>query len=327
MTYLIERSDFYLRRRMLGAGLLAGLGPVSAQGLLGSAVTSIVSTGAPGSGMDYVARRLAEQFTSRLGGNFPVESMQAAGGVVAASTVLSRPAGSSLLVAHSGLFCTLPLLSAERLAFNPAEDLMPIGIPVGSPVFVITGKTSGIADMAQLRQWRGRPLAYAASLVGASGHIGGQVFLDALRIEPVPVFYSMNRQALLDVSEARVPLGVFGWPAFSGLVDAGRVSVLCVLSEHRAPFAPQVATAKELGIDVNVEGWVGLFSRKGTPESVLQAYALAMNEFLSGPSLAQFLSVGGFSKLDIRRPEAPAFIKRDIDRYAEIIRRYHIGKG
>ena len=52
-----------------------------------------------------------------------------------------------------------------------------------------------------------------------------------------------------------------------------------------------------------------------------------MNEFLSGPSLAQFLSVGGFSKLDIRRPEAPAFIKRDIDRYAEIIRRYHIGKG
>ncbi len=321
-----KKAGSAMRRRLLGAGALCALGPVSAQMLLGTAVTPIVSTGAPGSGMDYVARRLAEQFTSRLGGNYPVESMQAAGGAIAAGAVLNRPAGSSLLVAHSGLFCTLPLLSTERLAFNPVDDLVPVGIPVGSPVFVITGKNSGIESLEKLRQWRGRQLAYAASLVGATGHIGGQVFLDALRIEPVPVFYSMNRQALLDVSEARVPLGLFGWPAFSGLVEAGRVSVLCVLSDQRAPFAPHVPTAKELGVDVSIEGWVGLFSRKGTPEPMLQAFAQATNDFLSGASLAQFLSVGGFSKLDIRRSEAPAFIRSDIDRYAAIIKRFHIGK-
>lgn len=324
---MINRFHSEMRRRMLGVGLLAGLGPVGAQGLLGSGATPIISTGSQGSSMDYVARRLAEQFALRPGGSYPVENMQAAGGSIAVNALLGRAAGSALLVAHSGLLCSYPLLSSERLTFSPTEDLVPVGIPTGTPMFVITGKTSGIAEPAHLRQWGGREMHYAAGLVGASGHLGGQIFLEALQVEPVPVFYRMNRQALLDVSEGRVLMGVFGWQAIASLVDAGRVSVLCVLSDQRMPFAPHLATAKEQGIDVSIEGWVGLFSRKGTPEPMLQAYAQAIDELMSGPTVAQFLSAGGLSKRHIRRPEAAAFIRNEIDRYAALIKRYNIGKG
>ena len=276
--------------------------------------------------MDSVARRLADQFAVRPGGSYPVENMQAAGGSVAVNALLGKDPGTALLVAHSGLFCTYPLLSAERLTFSPTDDLVPIGIPVGTPMFVVTSKTSGITNLAQLRQWRGRDLHYAAGLVGASGHVGGQMLLDALDVEPVPVFYSMNRQALLDVSERRVPIGVFGWQTIASMVESNRMSVLCVLSEKRVPFAPGIPTAKEQGFNVSIEGWVGVFSRRGTTEPVIQAFAQAIDELMTGPTLVQFLNAGGLSKRHIRRPEAAAFIKTEIDRYAAIIRRYNIGR-
>jgi tripartite-type tricarboxylate transporter receptor subunit TctC len=324
---MTETSRFRLRRGILSAGLLGALSPLGAQGLPGSGSTTLIATGSAGSGMDYLARWLAEQFAVRPGGTHPVENMQAAGGALAARTLISRPAGSSLLVAHSGLLCTYPLLNADGLAFHPTEDLIPVGIPTGAPMFVVTGRNVGITDAAQIKSWRGQELRYAAGQMGASGHLGGLLFLEAVHAKPVPVFYTRNGQALLDVAEQRVPFGVFSWPAISAMVEAGRIHVLCVLSDRRVPFAPQLATAMELGIDVSVEGWSGLFARRGTSESTLQAYASAMDESLTGPSVSRFLSFGGLSLRHIRRPQAAAFISKEIDRYAALIKRYNIGKG
>ena len=324
---MTEPSRFRLRRGILSAGLLGALSPLGAQGLPGSGSTALIATGSAGSGMDYLARWLAEQFAVRPGGTHPVENMQAAGGALAARTLISRPAGSSLLVAHSGLLCAYPLLNADGLAFHPTEDLIAVGIPTGAPMFVVTGRNVGITDAVQIKSWRGQELRYAAGQMGASGHLGGLLFLEAVHAKPVPVFYTRNGQALLDVAEQRVPFGVFSWPAISAMVEAGRIHVLCVLSDRRVPFAPQLATAMELGIDVSVEGWSGLFARRGASESTLQAYASAMDESLTGPSVSRFLSFGGLSLRHIRRPQAAAFISKEIDRYAALIKRYNIGKG
>lgn len=321
-----DDSRFRLRRSMLGAGLLAGLSPLGAQNLPSSGSTPIISTGSPGSAMDYVARWLAEQFAMRLGGSYPVETMQGAGGAMAAGSLLTRSAGSSLLVAHSGLLCTYPVLNADSLTFHPKDDLVPVGIPVGTPMFVATGSNSGITDVAQLKIWRGRQLHYAANQIGGVDHLSGLLLLDTVQVDPVPVLYAKVGQAALDVAEGRVPLGVFSWQSIRPLVEAGRVSILCVLSERRVPFAAQMTTAKELGINVSIEGWIGLFVRQGTLELILQAHANAMDEFMSGPAAAHFLSAGGLSKLHVRRPESVAFVSKEINRYASLIKRYNIKK-
>jgi len=320
-------SRFRLRRSILGAGLLGALSPVGAQGLSGSVVTPLIASGSPGSSMDYLARCLSEQFAVRLGGTYPVENMQAAGGALAARALMNRPAGSSLLVAHSGLLCTYPVLNADGLAFHPRNDLIPVGIPTGTPMFVVTGRNSGITNALQLKTWRGQEMRYAAGQMGASGHLGGLLLLDAVRAKPVPVFYTKNGQALLDVAEQRVPFGVFSWPAISSMVEVGKVQALCVLSDRRVPFAANLATAMEMGIDVSLEGWVGVFARQGTPELTLGVYASAMDDFLLGPSVDRFLNFGGLSLRHIRRPEAATFISKEIDRYAALIKRYNIGKG
>jgi tripartite-type tricarboxylate transporter receptor subunit TctC len=324
---MTQQSLLQIRRSILSAGLVGALCPLWAQSSLGNLSTPIISTGSPGSSMDYLARALAEQFSMRPGGTYTVENTQAAGGAVAAKALLSRNAGSALLVAHSGLLCTYPLLNANGLTFHPTDDLVPVGVPTGTPMFVVTGRDSGIGNAAQLRAFRGQELVYAAGQMGASGHLGGLLFIDAIKAKPVPVFYTKNGQALLDVAENRVSLGVFSWQAISALAEAGKISVLCVLSDRRVPFAAHLATALELGIDVSIEGWVGLFTRQGTSELILQGYSNALDEFMSGPSVARFLGFGGLTKRHIRRPEAAAFIRKEIDRYAVLLKRYNMGKS
>ena len=45
---------------------------------------------------------------------------------------------------------------------------------------------------------------------------------------------------------------------------------LAVLADQRLPELPNVPTMKELGKDLSISIWFGLFAPKGTPEEILQ---------------------------------------------------------
>lgn len=56
----------------------------------------------------------------------------------------------------------------------------------------------------------------------------------------------------------------------SAMATTHGLRTLAVLSDQRLPELPKVPTMKELGKDLNISIWFGLFAPKGTPEAVLK---------------------------------------------------------
>ena len=83
-----------------GLGLLIGARPAFPQGERAwpDRPVRLVNSGAPGSGIDLLARLLAEGFSQRFGQAFPVDNRPGAGSVLAAQTHATARPGESLLL-------------------------------------------------------------------------------------------------------------------------------------------------------------------------------------------------------------------------------------
>ena len=49
-----------------------------------------------------------------------------------------------------------------------------------------------------------------------------------------------------------------------------------MLSDKRHPKAPDVPTAAEAGVDVEVVGWFGVFAPDGTPDEIVKKLSASM---------------------------------------------------
>jgi tripartite-type tricarboxylate transporter receptor subunit TctC len=318
-----------ITRRTVLAGLAALAGEVAIGQTLRAAGSprSIIVPFPAGFVTDALARRLAELFEEVHGVPFVVENLPGAGGVIAATQLLKRPAdGRTLLLAHSGLVCNLPLLAETPLAFNPRQDLVAVCTLADTPPFAFVGKSypaHSLRELQRVSRGADAPLLFATPAQGGAYHIAGLVLMEKLGIKAEHVPYRDGNQLLADVSEGRVAVGIHSWDTIAPFYQAGRIAVLCSFSEAPFAFAPQVPTPASAGITgVDINGWVGLFVAKGSPPAAVAEYAREVAGFFRTRSLAAFLTARGIHP-GYRDPEASkAFVEAEIHRYEQLLRTY-----
>ena len=79
---------------------------------------------------------------------------------------------------------------------------------------------------------------------------------------------------------------------------------------------------REAGVDLDIATWIGLFAPAGAPRDVVARVNGEVNKLLRDPSFADKVLVSvGFQPEDPISPEEfMAFLKRDRQNYAEVIR-------
>jgi tripartite-type tricarboxylate transporter receptor subunit TctC len=87
--------------------------------------------------------------------------------------------------------------------------------------------------------------------------------------------------------------------ALAGPVKQGQVRLLAALTQGRDPAWPEVATAREQGIDVALDAWRGIAVPRGTPVEVIASLERAIRATVETAEFAR-----GSEKLGVR----PAFM-------------------
>ena len=113
----------------------------------------------------------------------------------------------------------------------------------------------------------GRPLQGADSL--QVYRFGVAVRVDVGDVEiPHPAVAGSQGIRAADVYRlvgGNVDAGILNYQEAEAQIKAGEVRPLIVLSEKRQPAAPDVPTAKEIGVDYSISTVRGWMVRKGTP--------------------------------------------------------------
>ena len=113
-----------------------------------------------------------------------------------------------------------------------------------------------------------------------------------------------------------------GLPSIIGQLKAGRLRPLAALYEKRFAVFPDVPTMAEAGI-AGMEGgiWYGLSGPAGMPPAIVERLAKEMVRVLRQPDVQERFSTVGGIPMEIGPKEYADFIRKENEKWGEIVRR------
>jgi tripartite-type tricarboxylate transporter receptor subunit TctC len=332
---MTKLDTFRAQRRK---ALLAGAAALAAPGLAlsqpqiagGKPVTLVVSY-PPGGGADLVARLIAGPMAKFLGQSVIVDNRPGGSGQIAASMVArATPDGGTLLLDASS-FSVNPSLF-PKLPYDSQKDFAPLAVVALFPnVLVCTPgfEARSVKDLVRMAKAAPGKIAYASSGNGSAQHLAGALFESRAGVELVHVPYRGGGPALNDVIGGQVPLFFANVASSLGHIQSGRLRALAVTSSVRARALPQVPTMEEAGVPAyEVLEWNPVLAPAATPRAVQDRLRAAIRTAIGDPEvLARIRALSGEPFTDTDPAKVAAFLQRQREQWAKLVRERHITAG
>jgi tripartite-type tricarboxylate transporter receptor subunit TctC len=273
---------------------------------------------------DLLARVLSEPLGARLGQPVVVENRGGAGGNIGADAVAKSNDGHTLLMATIGTAAINYGLYRNTMPYKP-EDLAAVSNVAAVPnVFIaapnLEAKT--LPEAVALAKRRRDGLTIGSSGNGSSLHLTGELLKQAAGVELVHVPFRGSGPMLTEVIAGRVDLAVDNLPSSLGHIRDGRLRALAVTTEKRAPALPETPTAREAGFPaVDAVAWFGIQVPARTPKPVVQRLAAEIQAVVRDPAVRAKIEEQGAEPIGDTPEQFEAYIKREIARWGDVVRR------
>ena len=230
-----------------------------------------LSAGGPN---DFVARTLAQHFSTALGQQFIVENRPGAGGTIGATAAARSPAdGYTLLFASTTTLSISPSLYANP-GYDAATSFAPISRIATAPFLVVVHPAlpaRTLKELISLAKSRPGQLNFGSGGSGSPVHMGGEMLKAAAGVDIVHVTYKGVAAAVNDLLSGRIELLVEQLYPLAPHIQSGKLRPLAVASSKRHPQLPDLPTAAEAGLPgYEVTAWSGLVAPRGTPANVIR---------------------------------------------------------
>jgi tripartite-type tricarboxylate transporter receptor subunit TctC len=136
----------------------------------------------------------------------------------------------------------------------------------------------------------------------------------------VHVPYKSSAVARTDLISGQVDLMIDGMATMKPFVENGRVRALGVTSAGRNPNMPNVPPVVEAVPGFVEEGWVGMMAPAGTPQVAVDRFSAEIIKLLANPEIRKFYADQGTISQGSTPAAFGAFIKADIDKWAQVIK-------
>jgi len=108
-------------------------------------------------------------------------------------------------------------------------------------------------------------------------------------------------------------------------VQSGKLRALAVSSSKRSAALPDLPTIAESGFpEIDVVGWNGVHVPAKTPRATIDKINAAIADVLKSREMKERMIASGFDLVATTVEEFDAFVKRDVERYAKVIKESHI---
>ena len=117
------------------------------------------------------------------------------------------------------------------------------------------------------------------------------------------------------------------WPGqFVSYAETGDLIVLAVTGDERASVLPDVETAQEQGVDINISMWRGLAAPAGTSAEVVMALETAAKNAVESARFTEAAANIGFSKAFLGADDFGKVIASDDAFYGDLLNQLGMAK-
>jgi tripartite-type tricarboxylate transporter receptor subunit TctC len=278
----------------------------------------------PGGGTDILGRLIAERLSANLGQPVVTENRGGAGGNVGAEAAArSSPDGYTIVLVAPSLAISPALYS--KINYDPVKDFAPVSLVATVPNVMITQASAPVQNLQEFIAFaKGKPgaLNFGSGGAGTSNHLAGELFNIVTGAKLVHIPYKGVNLAMQDVLAGNVHLVFIGIPAAAPHIKAGKLRALALVAPQRSSALPEVPTVAEAGLrDFEVTTWYGVLAPAGTPRNVVTRLNAELGKIMHSPELKEKLAATGTEPLTSTPEEFADYIKREIAKWGEVVRK------
>ena len=277
----------------------------------------------PGGGTDILGRLIAERLSAGIGQPVVTENRGGAGGNVGAEAAArSAPDGYTIVLVAPSLAISPTLYS--KINYDPVKDFAPISLVATVPNVMVTQPSlpGQLQEFIAFVKAKPGALNFGSGGAGTSNHLAGELFNIVTGARLVHVPYKGVNLAMQDVLAGNVHLVFIGIPAAAPHIKAGKLRALAIVAPQRSTALPDVPTVAEAGLkDFEVTTWYGILAPVGTPQSVVKRLNAELVKVMHAPEMKEKLTATGTEPLTSTPEEFAAYIKREIVKWRDVIRR------
>ena len=305
---------------LAAAALLAATSP-RAQPLDGP--LRIVVGYAPGGATDMVAGFVGDRLAQKVGVPVVVDNKPGAGGRLAAQQVKAAPAGQNvLMVANPAVMVVAPLVFKDN-GYDPEKDFQPVAHVNDYDFGLAVGPQVPAKDLKQLFDWMRANPAQANVGVPATGslpHFFALMLGQKAKVPTEVVGYKGSASVITDLIGGQVPIAVDTFDVQLPQYQAGKMRILAMSGVKRSPFAPDVPTFKEAGLDLAASGWNTFFAPASMPREKVERLAREIREVMQEPEVQRRFTDSKLVPVVATREQTEAMLKAYRAQWAPVVK-------
>jgi tripartite-type tricarboxylate transporter receptor subunit TctC len=314
-------------RRPLLAAAAAGLFAPAIARAQGARTIRFIVPFAPGGLTDVITRLIAQHMSETLEHTIVVDNRPGGNAIIASEAVARAPKdGTTVLV---GGTAGLPLNAMLRpnLPYK-LEDFAPVALLFDGPLSLTVNAGLPVQDIAGFVAYaksKREPLRYATNGTGSLSHLFGLMMAQAMGIQLVDVAYRGNGPSTTDLLAGHIEISVEAPTTTLEHIKAGKLRLLGLSFDERAPLLPEIPTFKEAGFpDLVASFWTALLVPAGTPPELVARLNEAANKATRNDTLRQRLQAEALRPVSGPPEMLTARMAQDQAQWGRIIRERNI---
>ena len=281
----------------------------------------------PGGGTDIQARVLTTVFHENTGQTFIVDNRTGASGLIGAELAANSPPDGYTILFSTASLTVNATLYGSRMKVNIEKDLAPVSWLTSTPLVLVVHPSvpaKSVGELVALAKQKPAYLNSGINTPGSTSHLSAEMLKQMAGIEAILVPYKGGGPAMAALMSGEIDYLFATGPVASAALKGGRVRALAVTTARKASAFPELPTMNSFYPGLESDNWYAMWFPAGTPADIVTSLNALLLKALQSDRVRGFMAKEGLDPVGSSPFELAAQVKREITKYAEVIRKGNI---
>lgn len=277
----------------------------------------------PGGGTDIQARLLSNAFQKSMGQNFLVENRTGANGLIATQLAVDSPPDGNTILFTSGSLSVVATLNARQMKFNVHTDLLPVSWISSTPLVLSLHPSvpaKSVKELVALAKRAPKSMNAGGNTAGSTAHLTAEMFNQTVGIQSTVVTYRGGGPAVIALISGEIDYIFATAPSVMPHLKSGKAKAIAVTTPKRSSALPDLPTMNSMYPGFESDNWYAMFYPKGTPKTIVDKLNAEIRKALDTQEIKAFYPREALDAVASSPEELSALLKREIAKYARVIK-------
>jgi len=276
---------------------------------------------APGGGVDITSRTVGAKMAEGLKQNVIIDNRPGGATVMGTEIVAKSPPDGYTLVMASSSHAIHGIL--HKLPFDPIKDFAAVSLVATAPLVLVVHPSvpvKSVKDLVALAKREQGKMNAAHNGSGTTSHLSIEMLKQFAGVDVTPIPYKGGGPAIAATLAGETDFAFATALAAQPHIKSGKVRPLAVTTAKRSSSFPELPTMDSLYPGFESDNWYAMFFPAGTPRDIVAKLNGEIVKALKANDVRDFIVHEGGDPVGSSPAELEAYFKREVGKYAKIIR-------